>query len=264
MAGTVAIAVTLAIERFGGRIGGLIGTLPTTIVPAALGLWGDDPVVFGETMGAVPAGMLLNAGFLWLWRVVPPRLPQKAGLGARLAMMTLASLTSWTAAAIGLVLALGWTRHMGIATLWLGLGTLIVLAIAGLAATRTARPAPAGKRRVRWPTLLMRGALAGGAIAAAIVLKDVGGPVASGVASVFPAIFLTAMVGLWISQGEAVPSGAVGPMMLGSTAVGGFALLAAFTFPAFGRWGGTAIAWPIAVLLTTLPAYAWLRRNPPP
>ena len=36
-AGLVAIGVTLAIEKFGGRTGGLIGTMPSTIVPASIG-----------------------------------------------------------------------------------------------------------------------------------------------------------------------------------------------------------------------------------
>ena len=44
-AGGVAILVTLAIERFGGRLGGILGTIPTTIVPASWGLW------FGGQMG---------------------------------------------------------------------------------------------------------------------------------------------------------------------------------------------------------------------
>ena len=38
-AGLVAIAVTVAIERWGGVIGGILGTLPTTIIPAAIGMY---------------------------------------------------------------------------------------------------------------------------------------------------------------------------------------------------------------------------------
>jgi hypothetical protein len=80
-------------------------------------------------------------------------------------------------------------------------------------------------------------------------------------ASVFPVIFLTTMVSLWLSQGEAVQSGAVGPMMLGSTAVSAFALLAAFTLPALGVVGGSVVSWLGAVCLVSLPAAAWVRRG---
>ena len=38
LAGLVAIGATVAIERFGGRIGGLLATVPTTIVPASIGM----------------------------------------------------------------------------------------------------------------------------------------------------------------------------------------------------------------------------------
>jgi len=256
LAGAVAVLVTVAIERFGGVIGGVLATLPTTIVPASLGLWDGDPAAFAETMGAVPAGMLLNAGFLYLWRELPPRLPPGQTLGVRLVWMTVISLAAWALAALILVYGL---RLSGGFTWTLGLITAVGLVTAGLAATWTPRPAPRGSRRVGPITLILRGVLAGSAIAVAVLLKDVGGPVAAGMASVFPAIFVTTMVSLWLSQGEAVPAGAVGPMMLGSASVAGFALLAALVYPLTGPWLGVLVTWPLAIVGTTLPAFAWLR-----
>ena len=38
-AGIVAILVTVAIEKWGGIIRGILGTLPTTIVPATIGMY---------------------------------------------------------------------------------------------------------------------------------------------------------------------------------------------------------------------------------
>ena len=109
-------------------------------------------------------------------------------------------------------------------------------------------------------TLLCRGLLAAGAIGAAVFLAAVGGPLAAGVAAVFPAIFLTTMVSLWVSQGEAVQAGAVGPMMLGSTSVAVFCVLAAWTIPTLGVGWGTVSAWLGATLGATLPAWLWLHR----
>ena len=48
-----------------------------------------------------------------------------------------------------------------------------------------------------------------------MVIARLGGSIAAGVTAVFPAIFMTTMISLWLSQGEAVQVGAVGPMMLG-------------------------------------------------
>ena len=38
-AGVVATLVTVAIEKFGGRTGGVLATVPTTIIPAAIGMY---------------------------------------------------------------------------------------------------------------------------------------------------------------------------------------------------------------------------------
>ena len=94
LAGLVAIAVTVAIEKFGGVIGGILGTIPTTIVPAAAFMWMAEPNsdAFDPAMGMVPVGMLLNAIFLWLWRVVPPRIPLW-DFGKRLTIITTINLS---------------------------------------------------------------------------------------------------------------------------------------------------------------------------
>ena len=116
--------------------------------------------------------------------------------------------------------------------------------------------------------LLARGVLAGACIMGAVLLTTVAGPVAAGVASVFPAIFVTTMVSVWWAQGRQVQAGAVGPMMLGSSAVAGYAVLAAWTFPALGAAAGAATAWLLAVAGLTLPGWLYLsarrRASEPP
>lgn len=262
LAGVVAIAATVAVERWGGRIGGLLSTLPTTIVPASLGIAAHSAQIgdFQDAMAACSAGMLVDVLFLYFWRVVPPKLPD-AGLWARLGMMLVVSLSGWLVAATGLTLLLQALSERGVPLM--GIGVVLVLATAalGVIACRYNPPTPVGRRSVGLLTLLARGVLAGAAIAGAVWLASVGGAVASGVASVFPAIFLTTMVSLWISQGEAVQSGAVGPMMLGATSVSGFALIVAITLPAFGALWGSVLAWAAAVGLVTVPAWLWLQRR---
>lgn len=263
LAGSVAIGVTVAIERLGGRLGGLIGTLPTTIVPAALGIYAQDPspAAFAAAMGAVPAGMLVDVVFLYLWRVLPPVLPAW-GRGARLAAMVVLSLLGWSVGAAAFIAGLQALRSASVSPLVVG-GVLMAVAVAaGVLACRRAPPAPGGARRVGPLTLLARGLLAGAAIAVAVWLARIG-PLAAGMASVFPAIFLTTMVSLWLSQGESVQAGAVGPMMLGSASVSAFALAAAVLLPALGPAAGTAAAWLLSAAVVTIPAWLWLRRIRP-
>jgi hypothetical protein len=240
---------------------GLIGTLPTTIVPASLGIYAQSAsdVEFAQAMGAVPAGMLVDVGFLYLWRLLPPKLPA-LGLTARLALMTGLSLLGWAVGALLLIAGLDRLDDASVPPLAVGAILTIISIAAGALACLRAPPAPAGSTRVGPLTLAARGTLAGAAIAVAVWLAHVAGPLAAGMAAVFPAIFLTTMVSLWLSQGEAVQAGAVGPMMLGSASVSAFALAAALLFPLLGPAIGTVAAWAAAVLLVTLPAWRWLRR----
>ena len=262
MAGGVAIAATVAIERWGGRLGGLLGTLPSTIVPAALGIAASspDPADFQVAMWTTPAGMLVNALFLWTWRVVPRRLPP-SGNGTRLAAMIAISMAAWAAAALVSRVGLDQLRRWPDALATSAVLLTLALVVVGVAACTSAPPAPKGKQRVGPLTLAARGLLAAVAIGVAVVLAQVGGPIAAGLAAVFPAIFLTTMVSLWLSQGQAVQIGAVSPMMLGSGSVSAFAVLAAWAVPAMGPAAGTATAWLGAVGLVTAPAALWLRRR---
>lgn len=262
-AGGVAIAVTVAVERWGGRIGGLLGTLPSTIVPAAVGILSEssDPEAFRVAMYATPLGMLVNAAFLWTWRALPPRLPARS-LRVRLALMVIASLLTWAVAARAALALLSSVQEAGFAAGAVGAGGLGLLVGAGALACLRNPPSPKGRNRVGLATLAARGVLAGVAIAVAVLFARYGGPVAAGLASTFPAIFLTTMVSLWLSQGEAVQAGAVGPMMLGSGSVAAFALFAAWTMPALGPALGAAVAWVLAAGLVTVPAWWWLGRRP--
>ncbi|MGK0359890.1 MAG: hypothetical protein ACI9U2_002196 [Bradymonadia bacterium] len=251
-AGAVAILATVAIEKLGGQAGGLIATLPSTIVPASLGIWATDPAALAPAMDAVAPGMLLNAGFLWLWRVIPPRI-QDDSLRRRLAKVTAITLFGWLIGAIIIVLLGSQVRP----TVILGAGGTIALLIVGISSCLTLRAAPLGRKTVPIPTLLARGVFAGLAIAAAIAVARAGHPIAAGVASVFPAIFLTTMISVWISQGEAVQGGAIGPMMLGSASVAGYAMGARVLMPWLGAWGAL-VAWILAIAVITIPAWLWL------
>ncbi len=258
-AGAVAIAATVAVEKLGGRLGGLLGTLPTTIVPAAAGIWAASPEseAFASSMGAVPVGMWVNVLFLLVWREAPPRLPQ-GSLPVRLGSTVVLSLFVWTVVAVGAVVVMDRIEQQGVSSVAVGLAAAALSMVAGLVATARPRAAPKGSRQVGVVTLLARGVLAAAAIAVAVQLASAG-PLISGMASVFPAIFLTSMVSLWWSQGESVQGGAVGPMMLGATSVSAYALFAASTIPAMGPWVGAVAAWLAAVGMVTVPAFGWLQ-----
>ena len=258
-AGLVAILVTVAIEKFGGFIGGVLGTVPSTIIPAAAGVYaleGDESLT--ASMSVVPIGMLINGVFLGVWIILPKYI---ASDRLKLPITVVSSLLTWAILALlSLIIAREVTGGT-ISEMTLGMIGLVLLAILAIMFNLSNRAAPKGLNKVPIIILSIRGIAAGLAIAACLVLAEIGLPFVAGLASAFPAIFLTSMVALWLSQGPQVPQGAAAPMMLGGASVSVYALLAMWSLPSFGIFIGSIIAWFGAVGLWTIPAFLLLRRH---
>jgi hypothetical protein len=225
-AGLVAMATTTAIERLGGALGGVLATTPTTIVAASVGfssrLSGLD---LRAALFSVCPGMLINACFLTVWRMLPPKLPQAWSLHRRLAAMVAASLGVWLTGALIMVLANRGKEdrnvHNVVAAGW---ACSAILLVGGLVACYRLPESPTSSKRVPLKTLLLRGLGSCVAVGTAVLVSAVD-DVAAGFTSTFPAIFLTTMVGLWLSQGAGMPTAATSPMILGSTAVSFYAIV---------------------------------------
>lgn len=260
-AGLVAILATVVIERGGGALGGII-TLPTTIVPASIGIWGGVSGIepFTHAMSMVPIGMLLNVAFLGSWRILPGIMGTKMkGVNLVFSVSIISTLIWSLFAGISTFLVEMISDDIGPSTI--GLLATALAVIIGVFAVKTNLPAPSGINKVGIFTLFLRGLAAGSAIAASVWIAGLGLPFISGMVSVFPAIFLTTMVSLWISQGAEVPVGATGPMMLGSASVSIYALLCIPLFPILGPWEGSLASWALAVGLYSLPAGYWIWRT---
>jgi len=252
-AGLVAVIVTMAIEKWGGIVGGVLGTVPTTIIPATIGIYLEaGPDGLATSMSLVSFGMLLNALFIATWIYYPSKKPNVSVIE-----MILVSLTFWLIVALILTLFIE-SLILQTSELIVGLIGLVLLLVLGIWITYKPRAAPKGKKKVSKRVLITRGIMAALAIGLAVQLSSIGQPLIAGLASVFPAIFLTTMAALWISQGPEVPSGAVGPMMLGGASVAVYSIIAPLTLPEFGIVIGTAICWIISVMSISLPAYWWL------
>lgn len=260
-AGIVAILATVAVERLGGVAGGVLSSIPTTIVPAAIGIFqrSADPDAFRRAMAFVPLGILMNAGYLLLWRVIPARLGAHAFARRNLLAWTTAlALAIWMVAASGIVALNQWLAPTIGQSIAIGCTAFAVGIALGIAANRTPHPAPRGTHRVGPLVLAARALAAAAAIAVSILLARSGHPVASGIASVFPAIFTTIMIATWLAQGAHVPTGAVGPMAIGTLSVSAYALLAIVLFPAMSLPAAAAICWISAFSAVSVPAYAYL------
>ena len=172
--------------------------------------------------------------------------------------MTVVSLAIWTILAIIFSFTLDFAFEE-FARISLAILGMLLLVSVGVWMTWKPANAPKGSKTVSRGMILSRGIGAAIAIGIAVYFSELGFPLVAGLASVFPAIFLTTMVSLWISQGPEVPTGAAGPMVLGGSSVGAYALVAMWALHEYGMLLGSIISWLSAVMITSLPAFFWLR-----
>ncbi len=260
-AGVVAILATAAIERYGGRKGGALAAMPSTILLASWGLFEvDQGENFVRSMAAIPVGMLLSTGVLAIWRILPPRLHALRPT-PRLVATTLFAIVFWVTGAL-IVAGVQHRFHptAGASVVW-GVVALLVTLAMGLLLSREVVPAPKGHRRVPPSQILLRGGASAIANGVALIIAASGMPVLGGLLSAFPAIFLTTMIGTWVAQGHEVPTGAVAPMILGATSVGLFALLGIWLFPLLGSSLALAACWLLSVSFVTAPLLYSMRER---
>ena len=248
----IAILSTIAIEKLGGTLGGVLATTPTTIVPYSVGLVLADTSTddIDTAMFSVPIGICLTSLYLILWREVPKWnvVERLGGTYHQLAVVLPLLVGAWIGCATAIALLLiPQLLAVGV-PIWLsGLAGLLISFLVGVAVILYRhQAAPKGKKKMTLLMYLSRGVLAGVAIGISLIISSIS-PVAGGVASVFPSITTTTMVMLWIQQGRELPAGAAGPMMLGNMAVSTYCMLFAVLWRQLSAEGRDA---PVGLMLT--------------
>ena len=177
----VVVTATYAAERSGPFWGGLITSLPVAAGPAyvLLSLQADREFVAASAL----ASFVATAASI-LFVVVFARLAAARPLAVSLA----AAIAAWFAAALPIA-AVTWTPWSGIvlnaAVFWLSFRATRALATTPIAAAAV---------RARWYDLPFRALLVGTMVAGVVTLSDAIGPVATGMATVFPITFMSFVV----------------------------------------------------------------------
>jgi len=266
--------VTVLIERYGGVLGGILGSTPSLIIVACIGFvleLYDDPQGFAEAIFSIPTGTTISCIFLYTWRVLPPIMPSHWTTKIKLLVMVISSFSVWFLLAIIYVFgvdAIYYAYDVPNIYIWLGLSALVIhMVFAPILVFFSPSRAPAGRHKVKPVVIFMRGLLGCLIIFVAVMLTIVD-ETAAGLASAFPTIFSTTMISLWISQDAAVPLGAIGPLLIGCTSVPMFSCLfygfVVLFKPIISNmiWViviSTLLAYIVAVLFCTIPAFLIIR-----
>lgn len=245
-AATTVIIITVIAERYGTKKGGILGTLPSTIMIAYLFISYNEGIkVATQSVAVVPAEMGVNVVFLLLFALFANRSMTKA--------LTV-SLSVW--AALSLLLLL------------FNLENLLASFLIFLACFVIAMPVLEWKKKTQSSgkvqtcytplRILLRGLFAGFVIGIAVLLSNVGA-VLSGILSAFPVIFLSTMIIAMRAQGPDFAAAMAKSMVFGSPSVVCYTIAIFFFYPAYGILIGTVGAFILAFTVTMM-LYALSKR----
>jgi hypothetical protein len=241
---STAVLCAVVIEKFGGVVGGIIATLPMTIVPYSVGyvvanspdtqnmdtesaLQHSFDCIF-KVMFSVPIGIFTNMIYLFTWKHLPS-LPifsycrERMSPRKQLFYLVPLAVCCWLASAVTFVLSLNQfdtVFHRRIIGLSFVGGSLIFGFSSIIFSPATS--APSSNLSPIYMNIA-RAVASAISIVVSLYISDYDA-VISGITSVFPAVFTITIVSLWITHGQGVPTGALGPMILGTICVDVYAI----------------------------------------
>ncbi|MCX6664758.1 MAG: DUF3147 family protein [Euryarchaeota archaeon] len=235
----VVIVITIVAERYGTKIGGLIGTLPTTVVIALLFIGLNRGEVFASEVASItPAGMGINLVFLCVFVLLAKK---------SLLLALACSLASW-------VLLASILFFLPITNIFLSLFIyLMFLVCTFIVLEYWKKISSMESKKIHYTPMkiLLRGLLAGVVIAVAVSFSSVGS-VLSGIFTVFPVVFLSTMVISVREHGSEFAGGIAKSMIVGSCSVVGFASAAYILYPIYGIMWGTIESFLVSLFIAAI------------
>ncbi|MFW6121031.1 MAG: hypothetical protein ACOC80_09070 [Petrotogales bacterium] len=233
----IVILIMFIAERYGTKIGGILGTLPSTIVIAFLFISLNKGVDFAsQSVAVVPAELGINLVFLFLFSLLAHR---------SLHVAFAVSLAIW--ALLSSVLLI-----LDITNIFVSLGIYIATFSFIFTYLECFKKIPSlGNVIVHYTPMkiALRGVLAGTVIAISVTLSNIGA-VISGIFSVFPAILSSTMLISVREHGPNFAAGMAKSMILGISSVLSYATAIHFLYPSYGIIWGSICAYGISLILT--------------
>jgi hypothetical protein len=226
-------------EYYGTKIGGIFGTLPSTIVIAFVFIAFNKGVEFASHSAAVvPAELGVNLIFLFLFSLFAHRSIYEAFA---------ISLTVWGFLSFLLFI-------LNLTNIFVSLGIFIVSLTFTFTFLEKIKKIPSIRNvRVHYTItkIALRGILAGIVIAISVLLSNIGA-VLSGIFSVFPAILSSTMLISIREHGPEFTVGIAKSMILGISSVLIYATSIHFLYPLFGILWGSILAYAFSLTLTLI------------
>jgi hypothetical protein len=239
---------TVAAERLGSKMGGLIGGLPTMVAITLFFIgYVQSPQTASEATGPIPLIMGFNGIFLVIYVAL-------AKWGAWVGM---------TAAFFAWVLLASLVIFLNVNSFAWGLVAFFLLLIGSYQMLdKRWHLRSAGKVKIRYtPGQILARALFSGAIASsAVYLSKVGGPTWGGVMAPFPTVYISTLIILARSWGVSYSLAITKSLLVsGLVNVVVYAFAVRYSYPALGLGKGTLVALVLAGI-SAFGTYSFMKR----
>jgi hypothetical protein len=223
--------VTVAAEKYGSRLGGLIGGLPSTAAVSLLFIGvTQSPGAGSEAAAVLPLAMVASGVFVIIYL---------ASIRRGFALAYVASLGGWFATAF-CVAAIGEIDYLVLLGIWLGATVLFYLV-----AEKWMRIPSTSRVKVIYSArmLALRACFSGAVVAFAVLMGKLGGPLYGGIFAAFPAVFTSTLYITYRTGGAGFSRAVAKSVMIsGMINVTVFSSLIKYLYPAVGLALGTIIA----------------------
>ena len=233
----IVILITIIAEKFGTKAGGILGTLPSTIIIAFIFIALNRGVDFAsQSVAVVPAEMGINLIFLLILVLLAYK---------SLSLALMVSLSVWTILSTALYL-------FDITNIFLSLTLFVLSMMATFGYLEFIKKIPStGKVIVHYTPLkiILRGVLTGVIISVSVLFSNIS-PSLSGIFSIFPAIMSSTMIISVREHGPEFAAGMAKSMIFGCTSVMSYAVSIYFLYPRYGIIAGTLVAFFLSIVIT--------------
>ena len=222
---------TIAAEKFGSKIGGLISNLPSNILISLIFISIVNDVSFiSELVPAIPIGLVIDSIFLLVFIIL---------LRYNLVLSIVVSLVVWFV--LALLLA-----GFKFSNLSINIAIYLVVTIIAVWIIEKIVKAPSQQNHKKKYTLaqvIFRTAFGGSIVAGIVIISKYFNPYFTGIFSTFPAMLLSTLILLSINQSRefAMATGKV--LILSTTNILVYAIMVSITYPVMGIIYGTILSY---------------------
>ena len=235
----VVIIIMLITEKYGTKTGGILGSLPSTIIVAYIFIALNKGVIFASnSVAVVPAEIGINLVFLLIFSILVKKSIYLAFAG---------SFAVWTSLSFILYLA-------DLKNIYVAMSIFFILMVfTFITIEKIIKIKSMGQKNVHYTLtkIALRGVLAGTIITITVLLSNIG-EIISGIISVFPAIISSTMIISYYEHGADFSSGLAKSMIIGSFSVTSYAVTIHFLYLTYGIVFGSIMGFFVSFCVTLI------------